>query len=50
MRDLYRLERVFQLLRPDLHVDFPAVRLLATRPNNLLLQPPPFLVEDRNKE
>jgi predicted ATPase/class 3 adenylate cyclase len=43
LRDLYRPERVFQLLHPDLPADFPPVRTLATRPNNLPLQPTPFL-------
>jgi predicted ATPase/class 3 adenylate cyclase len=43
LRDLYRPERVFQLLHPDLPVDFPPIRTLATRPNNLPLQPTPFL-------
>ena len=35
LRDLYRPERVFQLLHPDLPADFPPIRTLATRPNNL---------------
>src|SRR5215210_7061694 len=43
LRDLYRPERVFQLLHPDLPADFPPIRTLATRPNNLPLQPTPFL-------
>ena len=43
LRDLYRSERVFQLLHPDLPADFPSIRTLATRPNNLPLQPTPFL-------
>jgi predicted ATPase len=43
LRDLYRPERVFQLLHPDLPADFPAIRTLATHPNNLPLQPTPFL-------
>ena len=42
LRDLYRPERVFQLLHPDLPADFPPIRTLATRPNNLPLQPTPF--------
>ena len=36
LRDLYRPERVFQLLHPDLPADFPPIRTLATRPE----QPP----------
>ena len=43
LRDLYRPERVFQLLYPDLPADFPPIRTLATHPNNLPLQPTPFL-------
>ena len=43
LRDLYRAERVFQLLHPDLPAEFPSIRTLATRPNNLPLQPTPFL-------
>jgi len=43
LRDLYRPERVFQLLHPDLTADFPPLRTLATRPNNLPLQPTTFL-------
>src|SRR5215217_9439353 len=43
LRDLYRPERVFQLIHPDLPADFPSIRTLATRPNNLPLQPTPFL-------
>src|SRR5215213_4841245 len=43
LRDLYRPERVFQLLHPDLPADFPPIRSLATRPNNLPVQLTPFL-------
>jgi predicted ATPase/class 3 adenylate cyclase len=43
LRDLYRPERVFQVLHADLPADFPTIRTLATRPNNLPLQPTPFL-------
>ncbi|MDF3015516.1 MAG: adenylate/guanylate cyclase protein [Thermomicrobiales bacterium] len=43
LRDLYRPERVFQLLHPDIPAEFPPIRTLATRPNNLPLQPTPFL-------
>ena len=43
LRDLYQPERVFQLLHPDLPADFPPIRTLATRPNNLPVQPTPFL-------
>src|SRR5262245_10522896 len=43
LRDLYRPERVFQLLHPDLPSEFPPLRTLATRPNNLPLQQTPFV-------
>jgi predicted ATPase/class 3 adenylate cyclase len=43
LRDLYRPEQVFQLLNPNLPAEFPPLRTLATRPNNLPLQPTPFL-------
>jgi class 3 adenylate cyclase len=43
LRDLYRPERVFQLLHPDLPADFPPLNTLTTRPNNLPMQPTPFL-------
>jgi predicted ATPase len=50
LRDLYRPERVFQLLHPDLPADFPSIRTLATRPNNLPLQPTPFLGREEQVE
>jgi class 3 adenylate cyclase len=43
LRDLYRPERVFQLLHPDLPADFPPIRTLATHPNNLPPQQTPFV-------
>jgi predicted ATPase/class 3 adenylate cyclase len=43
LRDLDRPERIFQLLHPDLPGDFPPIRTLATRSNNLPVQPTPFL-------
>ena len=43
LRDLHRPEQVFQLLHPDLPADFPPIRTLATRSNNLPVQPTPFL-------
>ena len=43
LRDLYRPEHIFQLLHPDLPAEFPPIRTLATRPNNLPLQPTPFV-------
>lgn len=43
LRDLYRSERVFQLLHPDLPADFPPILTLASRPNNLPRQQTPFV-------
>ncbi|MBA2597282.1 MAG: hypothetical protein H0V00_11740 [Chloroflexia bacterium] len=43
LRDLYELQRVFQLLHPDLPADFPPIRSLAIGPNNLPVQLTPFL-------
>ena len=43
LRDLLDPEWVFQLAHPDLPDTFPPLRTLASRPNNLPLQPTPFL-------
>ena len=43
LRDLVAVERVFQLVHPDLPADFPSLRSLDARPNNLPRQPTPFL-------
>ncbi|MDF3043223.1 MAG: hypothetical protein K0Q71_5929 [Thermomicrobiales bacterium] len=43
LRDLDRPERIFQLLHSDLPADFPPIRTVATRSNNLPVQPTPFL-------
>lgn len=43
LRDLTRPERIFQLVHPALLGDFPPLRTLATRPNNLPLQSTPFI-------
>jgi predicted ATPase/class 3 adenylate cyclase len=43
LRDLLEPERVFQLLHLDLPADFPPLTSLQDRPNNLPLQPTPFL-------
>ena len=47
LRDLLEPERVFQLLHPDLPGDFPPLRSLDARPNNLPRQPTPFLGRER---
>jgi predicted ATPase/class 3 adenylate cyclase/Tfp pilus assembly protein PilF len=43
LKDLIRPERVFQLIAPDLPVDFPPLKTLDTRPNNLPAQMTPFI-------
>jgi class 3 adenylate cyclase len=47
LRDLLEPERVFQLLHPDLPADFPPLRSLDARPNNLPRQHTPFLGRER---
>jgi predicted ATPase/class 3 adenylate cyclase len=47
LRDLLEPERVFQLCHPDLPADFPPLRSLDARPNNLPRQPTPFLGRER---
>ncbi|MFL5732669.1 MAG: ATP-binding protein, partial [Chloroflexia bacterium] len=43
LRDLIRPERIFQLVVPGLPSDFPPLKTLDSRPNNLPLQPTPFI-------
>ncbi|MDF2760055.1 MAG: adenylate/guanylate cyclase protein, partial [Thermomicrobiales bacterium] len=43
LRDLHHPQQVFQLLHPDLPADFPPIRSLAARANNLPVAPTPFL-------
>src|SRR5215218_7750962 len=43
LRDLLEPEHVYQLLHPDLPVDFPPLASLDTRPNNLPRQPTLFV-------
>ena len=43
LKDLIRPEHVFQLVAPDLPSDFPPLRTLENRPNNLPLQLTPFI-------
>jgi hypothetical protein len=47
LRDLLEPERVYQLVHPDLPSDFPPLKSLGARPNNLPLQPTPFLGRER---
>src|SRR5215210_4343764 len=47
LKDLSRPERVFQLTAPDLPSDFPPLRTLEGRPNNLPAQPTPLVGRER---
>jgi class 3 adenylate cyclase len=47
LKDLFRRERVFQLTAPDLPSEFPPLRTLEGRPNNLPLQPTPLVGRER---
>ena len=47
LKDLIRPERVFQLVAPDLQADFPPLKTLEHRPNNLPLQLTPFIGRER---
>ena len=50
LKDLFRPERVFQLLAPDLPQEFPPLRTLESRRNNLPLQPTPLVGRERAVE
>ncbi len=43
LKDLIHPERVFQVIAPDLPVDFPPLKTLDARPNNLPAQTTPFI-------
>jgi predicted ATPase/class 3 adenylate cyclase len=45
--DLIRPEQIFQLAAPDLPADFPPLRTLDVRPNNLPVQPTPLLGREK---
>ncbi len=47
LRDLARPEYIFQLAHPELPADFPPLRLLAARPNNLPQQVTSFVGRER---
>ena len=47
LKDLFRPERVFQLIAPNLPSEFPPLRTLEGRPNNLPLQPTPLVGRER---
>src|SRR5688500_3571169 len=47
LKDLFRPERVFQLLAPDLPVEFSPLRTLDAYGNNLLLQPTALICREK---
>ena len=47
LKDLFRPERVFQLVAPGLPSEFPPLRTLERRPNNLPLQPTALVGRER---
>jgi predicted ATPase/class 3 adenylate cyclase/Tfp pilus assembly protein PilF len=47
LKDLFRPERVFQLVSPDLPSEFPPLRTLDTYRNNLPLQPTPLVGREK---
>ena len=50
LKDLQRPEHVFQLVVDDLPSDFPPIKTLHTRPNNLPIQPTDFIGREREVE
>ncbi|MFQ5927164.1 MAG: tetratricopeptide repeat protein [Terriglobia bacterium] len=50
LKDLQRPERVFQLVHPDLRVEFPPLQTLNLRPHRLPLQPTSLIGRDREVE
>jgi predicted ATPase/class 3 adenylate cyclase len=47
LKDLFRPERVYQLLGPELPTEFPPLRTLETYRNNLPLQPTPLIGREK---
>lgn len=47
LKDLQRPERLFQLVIPDLPADFPPLKTLDSRPNNLPAQPTALIGRER---
>jgi predicted ATPase/class 3 adenylate cyclase len=47
LKDLHQPSQLFQLVIPDLPADFPPLKTLDSSPNNLPLQPTPFLGREK---
>jgi predicted ATPase/class 3 adenylate cyclase len=50
LKDLFRPERIFQPAAPDLQQEFPSLRTLESRPNNLPIQPTVLIGRERELE
>jgi predicted ATPase/class 3 adenylate cyclase len=50
LKDLFRPERIYQLVAPDLPADFPPLKTLDARPNNLPAQPTPLIGREKEAE
>ena len=50
LKDLMRPESIFQVLAPGLPADFPPLKSLDNHPNNLPMQPTPFIGRERELE
>ncbi|HKP51144.1 MAG TPA: NB-ARC domain-containing protein [Chloroflexia bacterium] len=50
LKDLQRPEHVYQLVSPHLPADFPPIKTLSTRPNNLPPQPTEFIGREKEVE
>src|SRR5215212_1458595 len=50
LKDLARPERIYQLVVPGLPADFPSLRTLESRPNNLPMQPTLLVGREREVE
>lgn len=47
LKDLFRPEHVFQVVAPDLPSEFPPLKTLDNRPNNLPVQPTPLIGREK---
>src|SRR5207247_477114 len=47
LKDLFRPERIFQLTAPGLPWEFPPLKTLDARPNNLPIQPTPLIGREK---
>lgn len=47
LRDLTRPEHIFQVMAPDLPTEFPPLKTLDNRPNNLPVQPTPLIGREK---